>query len=228
MENEMKIKITKNGPYIVTGSVPLYEKIIVPVGDHYDLQDGRPLPQKEKYLLCRCGLSSSAPFCDFKHTKSSFEGQETASRLSFLDRAELIQGPDLNLLDDGRCALARFCHRDLGDAWELTERSYYSENKKEAIIGASMCPTGRLIAMEKNGFKHEVQYSPSIEIIQDPENKCSAAIFVRGNITIEAEDGFIYEKRNNVALCRCGSSKNMPFCDASHVLILYNDGNVPK
>ena len=47
----MKIKILKNGPYIVTGGVPLYEKIIVPVGDHYVLQDGRALPQKEKYYF---------------------------------------------------------------------------------------------------------------------------------------------------------------------------------
>lgn len=145
----MKIKILKNGPYIVTGGVPLYEKIIVPVGDHYVLQDGRALPQKEKYILCRCGETSIPPFCDGIHLKNGFDGSETASRKTYDERAEILKGPDLDLMDDGRCAMARFCHRDRGDAWELTERSYNPLNKSEAIIGAIECPAGRLIAIEK-------------------------------------------------------------------------------
>jgi len=224
----MKIKILKNGPYIVTGGVPLYEKIIVPVGDHYVLQDGRALPQKEKYILCRCGETSSPPFCDGKHLKNGFDGSEKASRKKYDERAEILKGPDLDLMDDGRCAMARFCHRDRGDAWELTERSYNPTNKSEAIIGATECPAGRLVAIEKNGFKHELKYEPSIEIVQDPEKGVSAAIFVRGGIQIESEDGHIYETQNSVALCRCGKSKNIPFCDASHLISMFDDGYVPK
>jgi len=30
-------------------------------------------------------------------------------------------------------------------------------------------------------------------------------------------DGRAYEVRNRVSLCRCGKSKNKPFCDGSHL-----------
>ena len=66
-ENSYKIKITKNGPYIVTGGVPLAEKIIVPKGREYEFQPGRALQQREMYSLCRCGKSREKPFCDATH-----------------------------------------------------------------------------------------------------------------------------------------------------------------
>jgi CDGSH-type Zn-finger protein len=38
-------------------------------------------------------------------------------------------------------------------------------------------------------------------------------------------DGTQYEIRNRVTLCRCGASRNKPFCDGNHVLIVFNDGD---
>ena len=37
-------------------------------------------------------------------------------------------------------------------------------------------------------------------------------------------DGRNYETRNRYALCRCGASRNKPFCDAAHVNTGYQDG----
>ncbi|MEI6845995.1 MAG: CDGSH iron-sulfur domain-containing protein [Candidatus Firestonebacteria bacterium] len=54
-ESKMKVKIVKNGPYVVSGNVPLAEKIIVPNGKGYIYEDGDELPQYESYALCRCG-----------------------------------------------------------------------------------------------------------------------------------------------------------------------------
>lgn len=53
-KNKAKIKIVKNGPYCVFGSIPLKEKIITPVGDHYQYRQGRKLDQADTYSLCRC------------------------------------------------------------------------------------------------------------------------------------------------------------------------------
>jgi len=39
-ENRKKIKIIKDGPYIVTENMPLFEKIIVPKGKQYEFKDG--------------------------------------------------------------------------------------------------------------------------------------------------------------------------------------------
>ena len=218
-ERKCKIKIVENGPYIVTGSVPLYEKIIVSKGKITELEDGRKLPQAEKYALCRCGESKNAPFCDGAHVKAGFEGAEKASRDKFEDRAIVIEGPDLDLLDDHRCAFARLCHKKDGKAWRLTKNSDNPELREEAITAASECPAGRIVAYTKTGEALEIEYEPSIEILQDPEQHASAPISVKGYIPIEASDGYTYEIRNRVTLCRCGKSKIKPFCDASHIAI---------
>ena len=67
-KKDPQIRIVKDGPYIVTGNVPLYEKIITPQGDKsYVYEDGQELPQSETYTLCRCGQSKNPPFCDGKN-----------------------------------------------------------------------------------------------------------------------------------------------------------------
>lgn len=221
--NNRKIRISNAGPYLVTGNIPLSEKIITPKGNGYELKDGRKFPQSEEYALCRCGKSKNAPFCDGSHMLNGFTGTETASKDTYMDRAELLEGPTVDLLDDQRCAFARFCHRAKGNVWNLIEDSDNKESRKEAIRGAGDCPTGRLVAVEKSGKKIEPAYGPSIEIIQDPEKEVSAGIFVKGNIPIESSDGEVYEVRNRVALCRCGKSGNKPFCDATHVPSKFSD-----
>ena len=39
---------------------------------------------------------------------------------------------------------------------------------------------------------------------------------VSGNVTLLAGSGRVAWHGNSVALCRCGASKNKPFCDGSH------------
>ena len=135
----------------------------------------------------------------------------------------MIEGPDLDLLDDNRCAFARFCHREDGNVWGLTENSDNPKYRAEAIIAASECPSGRLVAYDKTGKPIEPNYEPSIEILQDSEKEVSGPIFVKGNIPIESSEGHTYEIRNRVALCRCGKSRNSPFCDATHISIKFSD-----
>ncbi|MDR3601544.1 MAG: CDGSH iron-sulfur domain-containing protein [Desulfosporosinus sp.] len=222
-EKKCKIKILKNGPYLVTGNVPLSEKIIVSKGKINVFEEGRKLPQAEEYTLCRCGQSKNAPFCDGSHERSGFNGVERASRAKFEDRAEVIGGPNLDLLDDNRCAFARFCHRKDGNVWWLTENSDNPNYRAEAIIAASECPAGRLVAYDNTGKPLEPNYEPAIEILQDSEKEVSGPIFVKGNIPIESAEGYTYEIRNRVTLCRCGESRNTPFCDATHITMKFSD-----
>lgn len=219
----MKIKIVKNGPYLVTGGVPLRESVITPKGGGYEYKPGRPLPQAETYALCRCGKTSTPPFCDGSHRTVGFDGTETASHEEYHKRASRLIGGGLDLLDDGRCAFARFCHREDGDAWELAEGPGSPHLHAEAIQAANDCPAGRLTAAEKNGAEHEPDYEPAIEILQDPEEEVSAGIFVKGGIPVESSDGTLYESRNRLVLCRCGKSANKPFCDAQHIVEVYRD-----
>lgn len=223
--SEMKIKIEKDGPYVVTGGVPLRESIIQPEGKGYRYVPGTEYETSECYRLCRCGKSKTLPFCDGAHAHNGFDGSETASPKKFEDRLmNVIKGPDLELLDDGRCAYARFCHRQEGVAWDLVTKSDDPHLKQEAVAAAVECPTGRLVVRELDGRELEPELAPSIEILQDPQEECSGPLYVKGGIPIESSDGFVYEIRNRVALCRCGESYNTPFCDASHIRRKFRDG----
>ncbi len=106
---------------------------------------------------------------------------------------------------------------------EHTDREKYREL---AIRLASECPTGRLTAVDKTGKWIEPEYEPSIEVLEDPEEGVSAGLFVKGNIPVESEDGQVYEIRSRMVLCRCGRSRNKPFCDAAHIAAHFSDDMV--
>lgn len=221
----MSVSITYDGPYIVKGSVPLTEQVITPVDGHLEYRTVRTFPVQETYALCRCGRTSTPPFCDGSHTTVGFDGTETASREPFEERADVYPGPGVTLLDDNRCAFARFCHREDGDVWTLTEYSGNEHLKREAIKAASDCPAGRLVEIDsETGKVYEPQLAPSIALLEDPEREASGPLYVQGGIKLISADGSTYELRNRYALCRCGESRNKPFCDAMHVSVGYQDG----
>src|SRR5271155_5487024 len=107
-----KIEITKDGPYLVSGGLPLSQQEIVTNadGDSLDYKEGRIFPEAPQYALCRCGHSHNKPFCDGTHKKIQFDGAETASRQPYLEQAQTIEGPTMLLTDaESLCAFARFC-----------------------------------------------------------------------------------------------------------------------
>jgi CDGSH-type Zn-finger protein len=214
-----KIKVTDDGPYLVSGGIPLAEESIVADSDGaaWKWKDGKHFPAKEKYALCRCGESSNKPYCDGTHQKVDFDGTETASREPYLNQAERTDGPELTLTDAiDLCAGARFCDR-AGGIWDLVEQSDDPEAKRTAIQEAADCSSGRLVVWDEKGRVIEPHLKPAIKVTEDPPAKASGPLWVQGGIPIESADGEVYEKRNRVTLCRCGRSSNKPFCDSTHV-----------
>jgi len=218
-KDKHKIKVTKNGPYITTGGIPLAEQKIRIDKDNqcHGWKEGLKYPAQETYALCRCGGSSHKPFCDGTHLKKQFDGSETASHASYLEQAEETRGSDLRLTDaQNLCAAARFCHR-AGGTWKLTEQSTDPAAKNTAIEEAGDCPSGRLVAWDNYGKALEPKFAPSIGLVHDTQAGKMGPLWVRGGIQIESADGQPYEVRNRVTLCRCGKSRNKPFCDGSHL-----------
>jgi len=228
MKDKQKISIAKDGPYLVSGNIPLAKEIAVAreSGELETWEKGEKYPAQESYALCRCGKSRNKPFCDGSHITSKFKGTETANRKEYLQQADKISGPRLDLTDmQGLCSLARFCHLAEG-TWESVENSDDPECKKIAIQTACNCPSGRLVVWDKEtGKPIEQEFEPSIAIIEDPEANVSWPLWVKWGIGIHAADGTTYEKRNRVTLCRCGKSRNKPFCDGSHMSSGFNDGD---
>jgi len=213
-----KIRVTKNGPYLVSGGIPLAKQVIAIDAEGYshEWHDGKKYPVQENYALCRCGQSGNKPFCDGTHLKVNFDGTETASHEPYVDQAKRIKGPALELTDAQElCSAARFCHR-AGGIWNLTKQSGDPEAKRIAIEEAGNCPSGRLVIWDKKEKAIEPEFEPSIVLVEDPQEDMSGPIWVRGGIPVESADGSTYEIRNRVALCRCGKSSNKPFCDGGH------------
>lgn len=75
------------------------------------------------------------------------------------------------------------------------------------------CPSGALTAV----MNTEVKEAPAaltevrVEVVEN------GPLLVYGNLTIRGADGALTRKREVTAFCRCGHSKNRPFCDGSHV-----------
>jgi CDGSH-type Zn-finger protein len=61
----IKIACRPNGPYLIEGEV----EVLDPSGNKIDTT-GRP-----RIALCRCGSSSTKPFCDGTHNKVGFQAQ---------------------------------------------------------------------------------------------------------------------------------------------------------
>lgn len=66
---EVEIRVREHGPYKVTGPVRVFDAD----GNEYVVGgDGRPV------ALCRCGGSTTKPFCDGTHSELGFAAAERA------------------------------------------------------------------------------------------------------------------------------------------------------
>jgi CDGSH-type Zn-finger protein len=222
----MRIDISRNGPYRVTGGVPLSQQTIAtdPEGQSVDWEQGKEYPIEDEYHLCRCGQSANKPFCDGSHKRAGFDGTEVAARGPYLAMADEQDGPEVTLTDaPALCAFARFCDAD-GQVWNLVEEEGHASDVRRE---AGNCPSGRLVAWnQETRTAFEPVLPPSIGVIEDPARGVSGPLWVRGGVAVFSRDGTEYETRNRVTLCRCGASRNKPFCDGTHAAIGFNDGSV--
>lgn len=218
-KTDIGVTITKDGPYIITGDIPLVHQSIGmdSEGGSEKWLNGDAFPALGTYALCRCGQSNSRPFCDGSHAKTGFDGTETANREPYLAQASVFDGPVFSLMDaKSLCAFARFCDPG-GQVWAQVAHTDQPEVRESFLRQVGNCPSGRLVARDNTtGKLVEPELPISISLVEDPKQKCSGPLWLRGGIPVFSVDGFEYEVRNRVTLCRCGQSKNKPFCDGAH------------
>jgi CDGSH-type Zn-finger protein len=181
----MRISVTENGPYIVSGDVPLVRLSIETneKGESVSWGEGERIPTPYRYQLCRCGHSKDKPFCDGSHSQGGFEGTETAGHESYASLAVSIEGPGVVLRDARKlCAEARYCDR-AGGLWNLVERCDDEAVLKLAREEAEMCPSGRYVLCESEvGDDCEPELEAPIGVVEDPHLGVSGPLFVRGGI----------------------------------------------
>ena len=90
------IEVSPDGPYIVSGNCRLYN------------DGGNVLPSRSRFALCRCGNSSSKPYCDGTHAKIGFSGTRYATQAD--GDATVYRGKRITVHDDRAiCAHAGIC-----------------------------------------------------------------------------------------------------------------------
>ena len=225
----MKIIIKENGPYVIDSDIPLKEVDSIPekhgnaVLSYEVTKDYKEA--KEGTRLCRCGHSLNKPYCDGHHAEIDFCGRELNDRKSYDEEAELLEGVVYDALDkDELCAVGRFCDRNPNFWYSLDER-----DGEETLEMGCLCPSGRLTVLDKKtGEKIEPKLEKEIYLVRDIPAGHLGPIHIRGGIEVVGSDGFSYEIRNRATLCRCGQSKNMPFCDASHLRCKHMEIKIEK
>ena len=73
------------------------------------------------------------------------------------------------------------------------------------------CPTGALHFRRLDDGPQE--HAPEQTTLEEVPN---GPLLLRGNVKITGPDGEIVREDTRLALCRCGSSANKPFCDGTH------------
>lgn len=228
--DDYAITIVEGGPYMIHGKMPIKLQAIVynEDGNSWSFRESvRNFQTSDSKLvaLCRCGASHKKPYCDGSHVHLDWDSRLTASHEPLLDGAQTLEGPSLTLTDNRKyCAYARFCDAK-GSTWEQNARSNDPNQRELAIRTANHCPAGRLKEWDSHTRQPiEAELKPQIGLIEDPELQCSGPIWVMGGIPITTPDGFTYQVRNRVTLCRCGNSSNKPFCDGTHASSRFQDG----
>jgi len=215
---ERKIVIWPNGPYVVYGDIPLVRKEAVMTEDDEPMiwRITERFETEETYALCRCGRSSSKPFCDGSHVRFGFDGTETADTRPSEERQVVIGGEGFVVKRDRPiCAAAHFCNNRKKHINKLVHETGDSGVRIKVISMIERCPSGSFVySLQEGGENMEPDLPEAIAVTS--EKDLAACLWVTGNIPVERADGKPMETRNRVTLCRCGQSQNKPFCDGTH------------
>ncbi len=210
MSNQ-QIVISENGPYLVSGSVPLARKapVVSEHGEPLTWKTAEPIETKERYALCRCGGSENKPFCDGTHARKGFDGTEV-TKGTYADRSKSLGGTGIEIFDDRSiCEHAGFCGNQATNVWKMAGHTDDTQVRSHVIAMIERCPSGAL-TYAVDGETVEPDLPAGVAVIAD------GPLFVTGGLEIERSDGERLETRNRVTLCRCGASGNKPLCDGSH------------
>lgn len=222
---DLKIVVTKDGPYLVYGDPPVVRKkqISSEHGEPMTWQTNETIETGERsvFALCRCGESANKPFCDGTHKKNGFDGTETAATNTFEERKIVHEGSTGIVIkrDYSVCAESGFCGHRLANIKKLAEQTDDSIVRAQVIAMIERCPSGSYTyTLDENSADIEPNLPQQVAVATEmtSEGPIAGPLWVTGKITIERADGKPVETRNRMTLCRCGQSKNKPFCDGTH------------
>ncbi len=214
---EPRITVRPNGPYHVTGDVPVVAKAQVEteLGEPIVWQTGPELAHKDRYALCRCGQSSRKPFCDGTHLRVEFEAEDALRERN----AKEYPGTGVTLLDDrGICVHSGYCGNTITNVWKMVRKTDDTTVRSMLIAMVERCPSGAITySLDGGATENEPRLPAEIGVM------VNGPLWVTGAIAVEVGEEGTLQTRNRVALCRCGASARKPLCDGTHKAVGFTD-----
>jgi CDGSH-type Zn-finger protein len=197
----------------------------LPNGPYYLLNDPDPSPvpnlrrasgdacvTARGVALCRCGGSNNKPFCDGTHGKSGFTDRNTADPGQ--NKRKAYAGKLITILDNrALCSHAAFCTDELKSVFRHHDRPWIDPDGaavEEIIATIKKCPSGAL-SYAIDGIEALPPQRPPLVTVTD-----NGPYAVTGGIELMGAEFGEGASMEHYTLCRCGESKNKPFCDGSH------------
>jgi len=113
------------------------------------------------------------------------------------------------------CIHSAICVKGLGDVFQPKERPWIKIDaaSTEAIIKqVKACPSGALgYYMNGEDNKTSETLETKVEVLED------GPLLVYGTLKVTHKDGKEETKNKTTAFCRCGASRNKPYCDGAHL-----------
>ena len=195
MTDAVKVEAFDNGPFKVSGAKSL--RLF-----------GKEQPVEGDVFLCRCGQSANAPFCDGTHSKVDFDGSNQGGEKKAL---RVWEGKRLKTyFNSNICMHAAYC-KPLGALRKKELDDETSATAEEIIAVVESCPSRALTWEAKDALEPTPQGTGADLDIQEGGE-------IRVQCAFEAVNFDLEERQDGAraTLCRCGLSKNKPYCDASH------------
>ncbi len=118
------------------------------------------------------------------------------------------------------CIHAAECVRGLPQVFDSKKRPWIepgNDSPEEIMEVIKRCPSGALKFEGAEELKEPIQdYVPTVKTIKN------GPLYFRGTIELSDSEGNQFPEQGRLAICRCGASKNKPFCDNTHKEIKFN------
>ncbi|MEX1365697.1 MAG: CDGSH iron-sulfur domain-containing protein [Nannocystaceae bacterium] len=130
------------------------------------------------------------------------------------------EGAKIRVVYDAKlCIHAAECGRSAGAMFEGGRDPWCDPDQVSADEAAEIvvrCPTGALTFERKDGGPAESAADDNTVMVSP-----NGPLYIRGELSVDGAGDQGVPTR--VALCRCGASKNKPFCDNSHIAAGFSD-----
>jgi uncharacterized Fe-S cluster protein YjdI len=121
------------------------------------------------------------------------------------------------------CIHSTHCFSGLPEVFQPSERPWVkvdNSTTEKIIEQVKKCPS-RALSYYLNADKEQSQTTPENDQPMKIEILKNGPIMIKGKSVVVTPDGKETVKEDMVFLCRCGASKNKPYCDGNHMGISF-------